>query len=86
MNYKPTITLERLNKHMSINVSQDCIDDIKEILELLDNLSLSKKTRYHKLDDFTSPLNDLLRKKLESHGFINGDKKANDKKPNVMLL
>ncbi len=82
---KKTLTLERFNQVFNESTSSNCIIDVKNFINLLNNSEFSKKTRYHELDCFSDIIYGFIHEKLNSYNFVNGDKEANKNNYDGML-
>jgi hypothetical protein len=69
---------KRMIEHFSINnVSKSIIDELKDFLSLCESLTPSTKPRYHKLEEWSNPVNEFTSTMLKKHDFINGGKEQN---------
>ncbi|CAH7128042.1 conserved hypothetical protein [Vibrio chagasii] len=59
--------------------------ELVELEDFLKALTPSKKTHYHMLDEWGTPIYKAVQTKLDEYGFVNGDREGNGKKPEVML-
>jgi hypothetical protein len=82
---KPSLTFIRLSEAYDPNINPDCIQDIKDFLDLLKNLDLTKVTRYHELDSFSKPVYKFIDEKLKKYGFVNGKPELNINNLEVQL-
>ncbi len=81
-----SLFLKRLSEKYNDLVTRTCINDLFEIRAFLDELSPSKKTHYDKLDETFDPIVNLVGRKLDELGFINGNVEKNNEKPDVQLM
>jgi hypothetical protein len=86
MSKNNSIFVKRLSENLNESVTKKCINDLFDIRNFLDTLSPSKKTHYDKLDETFNPIGDLVGKKLDELGFINGNVAKNKEKPDVQLM
>jgi len=79
--YKTKECIKFIKKNLSLTV----LEDFHKLMLLLSTLEPSKKTHYHKLSEWSAPIDAYIRKMLDKNGFVNANVVSNNKRPNVMF-
>jgi hypothetical protein len=79
--YKTKECIEFIKKNPILTVS----DDLHKLILLLSTLEPSRKTHYHKLSEWSDPIDSYIRKMLDKNGFVNANVVSNNKRPNVIF-
>jgi hypothetical protein len=75
-----------LNSALEIKgINSEWRKEVVEFIQLLNDLSMntSRNGGYDRLDEWSSPVNDFIHKKLNKYKFVSGDPEANKKLPDA---
>ncbi len=66
--------VETANHFKAFSLSPGLLTEVRELVEFCTSQSPTKRTHYHRLDEWSKPIYSVIVTRLEQHGFINGGK------------